>query len=232
MSPPTRYPITVSHVREIALSGGADLGYWREQLRGERLQPAERAGQAELHVGATSARFLGVTFRELVICVFLRQPEGIYLTHAFNSVRAFAWFERTLFHTPYRPARISLDLAPAPAWEVSQASGRLLRAAMSAESATALRAAGPGTDVVWEVPVHLPGLRANRGPGKLFYARLSGVTQTVAFAPDRDTFEIPPAVDDGALRSLLDSQFSPREWIIRAEATHSKSKTVRRPAAS
>ena len=45
MSPPTRYPITVSHVREIALRGVADLGYWREQLRGERVPLTQPFGR-------------------------------------------------------------------------------------------------------------------------------------------------------------------------------------------
>jgi hypothetical protein len=231
MSPPIRYLVTVPHVREIALRGGADLAYWRERLQREGLEPAERAGQAELHLGATSARFLGIPFRELVLCVVLQEPPGIYLAYAYNSVRAFAWFERTLFRTPYYAARIDLELDPAPQFEVSLSSGRLLRADMSPESAAALRRAGPGEDVVWEVPVYLPRPPAKHATSNIFYARLSGLTQTCPFMPECDTFEMASSVNDGTPQMLVESAFSPREWIVRADAIHSKSKTVRRPAA-
>ncbi len=228
MSPPIRYPVTIPHVREIALRGGADLAYWRERLKREGLEPAEHEGQAELHVGSTSARFLGIPFRELVLCVVLQEPPGIYLAYAYNSVRAFAWFERTLFRTPYYAARIALELEPAPLFEVSQASGQLLRADMSPESAAALRRAGPGEEVVWEVPVYLPRPPAKHATSNIFYARLSGLTQTCPFLPGCDTFEMASSVNDDLLQMLVRSAFSPREWIVRADATHAKSKTRRR----
>jgi hypothetical protein len=226
-APPIPYSVTVQNVREIALRGWADLAFWRERLTPEGLRPAEDAGHAVLHLGATAARFLGIRFQELVICVMLREPEGIYLAHAFNPVRAFAWIERTLFGTPYFPAQIAVEV-DAARFAASIAGKPLLLAAMHGHTAEARLAAAPPVDEVWDVPICLPTQSGQRR--KVFYAQLAGQTRTVPFDRERDIFAVHDASQHPALGWLAESQFAPRQWIVRPNATHSKSKTTERLA--
>ena len=53
------------------------------------------------------------------------------------------------------------------------------------------------------------------------------------FSPSEDLVTIRPSRDDTALRSLVESNFAGREWVIRADGSHAKGKTVARgPAAA
>ena len=220
------YAVTVANVRELALRGRADLAFWRERLRPLQLHPLECEGQAVLHIGATSARFYGIRFQELVICVLLGEPEGVYLAQAFNSVRAFAWVERTFFGTPYAWSRIGIEVASEVAYEAHLGDVLLLRAAMGPATSAERLSAAPWTDEDWRVPIYLPPRRPGQ-PGKVFHGRLRGPTRTIPFDPDCDTFHACSDSPFPALDWLSQSRFVPREWIVRPAATHSKSKTVR-----
>ena len=61
----------------------------------------------------------------------------------------------------------------------------------------------------------------------MFYGRITGATQSYPFLPGRDVLEYS---GDGstALGQLFDSEFAPRQWLLRQDATHAKSKTVPR----
>jgi hypothetical protein len=81
----------------------------------------------------------------------------------------------------------------------------------------------------WEGPIFLPASRRASGEeGRLFFGRLQGHTLAFPFVPSADVVSITPSRETGALRDLLDSGFSVVEWLVRADATHGKSKTYRR----
>jgi hypothetical protein len=81
----------------------------------------------------------------------------------------------------------------------------------------------------WSGPIFLP--RRNRrasAPSKLFRAKLEG--HTVAYTFDAtDELAIHPSPTAPAIQCLIDSNFIPREWTLRANATHARSTTISRP---
>lgn len=244
-APPRRYDVQVENVREVSLVGAADLAYWTDRLVPEALRPMVVDGRARVFLCAASARFFGVRFREMSISVIVEPlsvdaacaegriaddradglPTGAFLTQAFNSIRFFAWVERTRFHTPYDFARVEIETEPRVAVTVDQAGGPILRAAMS-QPLAARQPLRDGDDG-WEGPIHLPRRRPTDRP-RLFFGKLTGRTLVHPFDP-ADTFELPGASRLAALKGLVESRFEPLEWHIRPTAAHGKSKTIVRP---
>ena len=81
-------------------------------------------------------------------------------------------------------------------------------------------------DESWEGPVFLPS-PGTANDRRLFFARLRGHTVVHPFSTG-DHFVIEPSAGGGALQPLADARFHPKEWVVRADATHGKSKTYRR----
>jgi hypothetical protein len=232
MSPPVRWAAELVHVREVSLQGTADLTFWARRLAGEGLRPAERDGRAEVQVIAAEGRFWGVRFRELSFSVLVHPPrEGApqgaaYLVRAFNSVRFFAFCERAFFATPYLHGAVRLSAA-VPASVQLVLGGEVV---FAAEMGAGPRGPSRQGEEGWEGPVFLPRRRGATGPGKLFWARLRGQTCAYPFLP-ADAVTIQPATAGEALQALRESQFVGREWVVREDATHAKSKTYPRPEA-
>jgi len=223
-----RYNVEISPVRDITLRGTADLSFWQERLQGQDLAPAaDEDGRAQLLLVAVDAKFMGMRFRESSIALFVRDPpDGVYLVHAFNSSRLFAFVERTFYHTPYYPAKILVETRLPASFEVSLAEGLILGAEMSPDSAADTRKPLRSQEESWEVPILLP--RADsRQEGKLFFARLSGPADAYAFAA-RDTITLTPTPRAPIIEWLAESEFSPQEWAIRETATHARTKSVNR----
>ena len=82
-------------------------------------------------------------------------------------------------------------------------------------------------NALWEGPIFLPGGAARRGYGNLFVARLAGPTDIYPFAPGVDVLKLAPAGGPPALRWLAESGFVAREWHVRGQANHARSKTFR-----
>lgn len=172
-------------------------------------------------MSVTNAKFHGIPFRELSFGVFVSRredsdrPEGLYLVQAFNSVRFFAFVEQTFFSTPYSPGNLSVDIGPPARVELRERGRARFRVEM------ARRSLPSPSDDGWEGPIFLP--RKAQGERKLFFARLRGETTVTPFDPSSDVVEIEaghPVLDD-----LSRSEFHPRDWILRPNATHGKSKT-------
>ncbi|HEY0142399.1 MAG TPA: hypothetical protein VGF48_15985 [Thermoanaerobaculia bacterium] len=197
---PEKFVADLEHVREVTVSGTADLHYWRKRLQEEGLTPSETDGAARILLTAADARFRGVHFRELSVCVFA--GDGAFLVQAFNSVRFFAWVERVIFKTPYTFARVAIDAAA-------------IRSEM-VEAHCGPRKAGPTEVDGFDGPVYLPN-------GRWFRAHIAGLTERIAFDPARDTFQT-------TLAPLLESRFTPREWHLRRDARHAKGNTLPRRA--
>lgn len=220
-APPAKYDVEVHNVREVTLLGTADLPYWSARLRDTGLYPTDVNGRAQIMFCAAAMRFMGIGARELSVSIAVSErPEasrhdGYYLVHAFNSVRLFAWFERTWFHTPYQHAAIHVDPQTPASMQAKWAGTDMLHAFMETGArAPATQGAG------WEGPVYLPN-------GRVFFARLAGDTQTYPFSPG-DRLLVNPVLNIPVLQWLVDSGVVGQEWIVRPNATHGKSRTRRR----
>src|SRR5436190_14365053 len=207
-----KWAAKLSHVREVSLLGTADLAYWADRLQGQGLAPDARDGKAQVLIVAADARFWGVRFREMSVSVLAREDlgetvrKGAYLLHAFNSSRFFAFCERRLFSTPYSHADVRACMDAPASIRVRKSGRRVFRAEMAAGRKPARTAEGG-----WAGPVFLPrrdGAAAHAvGNGRLFFAWIQGHTETYPFLEGKDSVTIAPGPADGALRSVIDSQF-------------------------
>lgn len=224
MSAATRaapWAAVIAPVREVILAGTADLAYWREQLRPEGLQPAEEAGRAALLITVMAAKFNGLPFHELTVVVQVVEGGGAFLVQAFNSSRLLGWAERRLFRTPYFHAAIELNARAPASMIVAPGKTTGLAARMGPG------AAGEPRAEVFDGPIYLPGDGHSRG--EMFAARLEGAATVIPFDPTRDTLVIDPA-GGPVFGHLVASSFRGREWRLRGEATHARSRTAARPA--
>jgi hypothetical protein len=221
MTTPVAYTAVIAPVREVILAGTAELGYWRERLRSEDLQPVEEEGGASLLVTAMESKFSGIPFRELTIAVRVVEGGGVFLAYAFNSSRLLGFAERKLFRTPYFYAAIDFS-ERAPAFIRIPADG------IAAFEARMGDVASPDSrrEELFEGAIYLPG--DGQRPGEVFYARLEGLVDIHPFDPARDTVTIHPEPTAPIFRWLAESGFTGREWRLRGDAIHSRSKTSRR----
>lgn len=144
---PRKFDVVVSPVREVTLVGRADLGHWQRNLAVHGLHPTDANGSAEMLLSSCEARFKGIRFRELSVSVFVTQfaggrtRDGAFLLRAFNSIRFFAFVERTMFRTPYYPQQVALDPQVPAFMRLGDAAQPVLHAAMNKNPATSGRAA-------------------------------------------------------------------------------------------
>jgi hypothetical protein len=235
MNTSVKWAAELAHVREVSLLGTADLAFWKDRLLKEGLLPAESDGRAQLLIIAADSKFVGVRFRELSFCVSVSPPDdGIrqdaaYLVRAFNSCRFFAFCERVFFSTPYYHGAVRVSASLPPSMHLVKKGEVVFAAAMGADPSGLGRGPSRCGEDGWHGPVFLPeGRRRGGRQGKLFVARLHGYTRRYAFLPGTDSVAIGPSTDSEFLQALKDSHFAAREWIIREDATHAKSKTYKR----
>jgi hypothetical protein len=95
--------VEVRNVREVTLLAEAELATWQAVLKQAGLFPFNNQGKAELSISATDLGWMGWRTNEFTIGLTICEREqadtrdGLYLVHAFNSSRLFAWIERTFF---------------------------------------------------------------------------------------------------------------------------------------
>jgi hypothetical protein len=235
MNTAVKWAAELAHVKEVSLLGAADLSFWKDWLKEEGIFPAESDGQAQLLVVAADSKFMGVRFRELSFSVLVASGQdgawrdAAYLAGAFNSCRLFAFCERAFFSTPYRHGAVGVFASPPASISLAKSGEVVFRAQMEACASGPGRQPSRSQEEGWEGPVFLPGNRRGRGrQGRLFFARLRGFTQAYPFLPGRDSVTINPLPDNEVLQALVDSHFVAREWAVRTDATHAKSKTYKR----
>lgn len=232
-----RWVAQLTHVREISLLGTASLAFWGEQLEKEDLVPAENDGKALILIVAAESRYRGVRFRELSFSVLVYhqeqgiQRDGAYLTGAFNSCRFFAFSERVLFSTPYHYGDVRLSTSFPPYIELLQGENVIFRAAMQADARELIGEPARIGEDGWEGAVFLPERRRKDRQRKLFFARMCGHTRAYPFVDSQDTLTIRPPHGSAVLQALIDSHFAGKEWAVREDATHAKSKTYNRAEA-
>jgi hypothetical protein len=217
---PNRFLSTITGVREVALSGTADLPFWRDRLQPEGLAPFVEDGRASLLLTAIESKFRGIPFRELSISIRVSDKGGAtsggaFLAHAFNSSRLLALAERVFFRTPYHLANLTVD--ENPTGMAVSVDGRTLFSARMAGKATPARE----ENALFDGPIYLPG------GTKLFYARLSGASGIYHF-DSLDTITIDPHATNTIFAQLIESNFRGEAWLVRAGAVHARSKTYRR----
>lgn len=201
-----KFVAVVENVKELRLIGTANLDYWNNFLADKPYQPIDKNGFAEIIISATELVWKGFRFNELTITLAI--SEGVFMLYAFNSNRFFAFCERTFFSTPYYFGEVGLD--------------ENLPCRMSLENlfAAKMNNAERLTNEVednWTGTVFLPHMRGE----KYFIAKLSGKTKVCPFdESDKITF---------TEHSIFDlprkSEFVGKEWRMRSNAFHAKSKT-------
>ena len=226
-TPKIRYLAEPKHVREVTLTGATDLGFWSDYLKSEGLAPVRYGDDGQIVVVAAEMVYLGLRFTEVsfsvrAILIHSSGSAGMRLLHAFTTSRIFAWCERALFATPYSHGKCCVSVHGPPSVRLDVQGERVLSAEMSSVERPVMRAG----DESWEVPVFLPS-RGTANDRRLFFARLRGHTVVHPFSTG-DHFAIEPSARGGALQPLADARFHPKEWVVRADATHGKSKTYRR----
>ena len=201
----------------------------------EDLLPSQSGGQAQLLIIASNLKYMGVRFRELSFSVLVSrleagiQQDAAYLVRAFNSCRPFAFCERVFFSTPYYHGDVRVSASLPASMHVVNKGEVVFAAEMGADASALAREPSRSGDDGWEGPVFLPASRRRAGrQGKLFVARLRGYTRTYPFLPGTDSVALRPSPDSEFLQTLRDSHFVAKEWIVREDARHAKSKTYKR----
>jgi hypothetical protein len=235
MGTQVKWAAELAHVREVALVGKADLNFWKDRLLADNLDPAESDdGKAQIMIVGADAKFMGVRFRELSFSVLVRRPDledrqgAAYLARAFNSSRCFAFCERVFFATPYYHGDIGVSASLPASIHLAKEREGVFRVEMRTDIRGPGREPSRRGEEGWEGPVFLPERRPGIRQGNLFFARVCGQTCTYPFLPGVDSVIIEPAHNSEILRPLLDSHFVAREWAVRNDATHAKSKTYKR----
>ncbi len=233
LSAPRKYIAEVRNSQEVSLYGSADLTFWTKQLLPEKLVPVEKNGQAQLMISAVASRWLGVPFSEFMIAVLANPVDhsplvgsspGMYLLTAYNTSRPFTFIEQRYFLTPYTHGVVQVECGQTPSFRLKLRPGEVVSAVR--KSQFPLR---PTVDEIWEGPIYLPPRPAKaRLPGKLFYARLAGLTEISPFQTSEDSFCATATASDPVFGWLMESGFAGREWHIRSAATHARSQTYPR----
>jgi hypothetical protein len=227
---PSKYVTIVHHVKEVSVFGQADLAYWQRYLAREGLTAYDDLGRAQLLLIAADMVWNGARFTELSVSVAVAgagpdQLAGMYCIQAFNSIRVFAWVERTFFQTPYYHARTTVSPTPPIGFALEASGATLLRAARVSSAPPAAR--GPET---FAGPVYLPSaLTRTPRTEKVFYAELTRQTDVFPFAPE-DTLSLTPSPRAPVVGWLHESGFAGTAWHVRPDAVHKKSHTVPAPA--
>lgn len=220
-----RFIVEAQHVKEVSLTGQADLSYWQARLQPHGLFPFTTTGKADVVISATALYAMGRHTNELTIGVpACERPvgdtfDGMFLVQAFNSSRLFAWIERTFFATPYDLGRIQLDDQVPARIALADAGGQVIHLQ---QAAGAVQLTSQDED--WQGPIYLPRRKVgDSGPSQYFVARLAGSTEV--YAADSTTVHLTPRSQWPALQWLLDSGWVAETWRIRRDAVHARSRT-------
>lgn len=217
MTTATPYVTIVEPVLEVTLICRGDAAPWRQSLVREGISLPPQQEEVEIILSAVETKYMGVIFRELSVSLRLDDTQ-VFLVHAFNSNRFFAWVERAWFRTPYYYGK----LVVAPHYIQLSDNGQPHLEARLAESAAALECRTESNE--WQI--RLPAaLRKESSKVHYFNARLEGDTQYYATLPN------PPMLvfGSGLPASLLPLQASKlmvEKWLVRERAKHSKSQTL------
>ena len=225
---PVKYIAVINGGREVSLYGTAGYDYWKARLARENLVPIQTSNGAELLLSAVELKWMGVRFSELSVSISAKEvgdtgKAGIYLASAFNTSKVFSLIERNWFHTPYCYAQVNVTTQTPWSFQLSDGANTILQARRHATVAPKECETG------WKGAIYLPS--RGRGPRQhfdVFFASLSGVTAIAPFDDSYDRIDLAAAKHAPIIQLLIDSGFTAREWRVRSNATHARSKTYKR----
>ncbi len=218
-----RFAAQIRDVRELRLIGCADATLLNRQLVHTPFEIPGGSGFAEITVAAVGLAWRGLRFNELTVSASValrgspKAQAGYLLLRAFNSNPLLAFCERTFFCTPYLSGEINLKVSEPCAMEARSGNARLFRAEMSKADLPA-----HAEDECWEGAVFLPPAESRR----YFVAKLSGMARIRPFL-ESDRIEMTRDARHGVFALLSESGFTGREWRIRLDGFHARSKTYR-----
>ncbi len=216
-----KFVAVVNDVKELRLIGQANLDFWNRQLADKPFQAFDNNGLAEITISATELVWKGFRFNELTIFLTIAEKNdpnkqsGVFLLHAFNSNRFFAFCERAFFSTPYYFGKISLN-ETVPCLMDTRANNQSI---FKAEMRCAEREFDEENEY-WAGAVFLPRSKGE----KYFIAKLSGKSKICRFDKS-DRVELKSDAKYSIFDSLINSDFAGKEWRMRNNAFHAKSKT-------
>lgn len=219
-----KFVAEVKDVRELRLIGNANLDFWNEHLEGKSFQAFQAdGGYAQITIAATELVWKSFQFNELTISLAIAAQDnsqkqiGYLLLRAFNSNRFFAFCERAFFSTPYYFGVVNLRETAPCAMNAQSNNRNFLKAEMSS-------AKRPVTEEneSWEGAIFLPNARRE----KYFIGKLSGKSKVCPFI-ETDLIELQPDAEHDVFELLVNSDFAGKEWRMRSNAFHAKSKTYR-----
>ncbi len=225
--PAVKYVATVHGSREVTLFGMADLAYWENKLAVQNLTPYAVDGQAEIMVSAVASKYMGIRFSEFIIAITVAdepggEAAGAFLLSAYTTSRMFAFVERNIFQTPYTHGFVEVRCEDRPFVRLSLGPDQVFRIERNAKGVS------PAKDATWDGPIYLPNPDRNQASTKRMFARLSGATEICPFVEREDNLILVPTAMDSTFGWLAESGFAPKEWHIRHNATHARSKTYAR----
>lgn len=226
MSSQVKWAAELANVREVSLRGSADLDFWREYLAGEEVVPLNCEGRASIMIVSAEGKFAGVRFREVSVSVVMESasgPDGIplfFLVQAYNSSRFFSWCERVFFATPYYFAQVNIQPRIPAEVRVAREGNMMFHASMSRETLPSEE-----RDDRWMARILLPSRKSTKARKKMFFARILGSTRVYPFQEGADRIVFGGEAETDVFALLKSSRFTPQEWVVRANATHAKSKT-------
>lgn len=211
------YVTVIEPVLEVTLIGTAEYPPWRDLLSEEGLTVDSTPTHASILISAVDSKFRGIRFQEVSISVMVSESR-YFLAHAYNSIAWFALAERVLFRTPYYKGTIAVN---AQHIRLSRGQAALLDASLPADAPKISE-----DERRDEFLIHLPRkMRRQPNQPHYFHARLEG--HATVSAADNRLVHITPAsnANDHIWQVLQDSRFQAEQWLVRATARHSKSKT-------
>lgn len=225
-----QYIATIRNVREVILLSSAASALWNSLPTPAGLNPILVSGRLSVMISATSARWMGLKFRELTISIACSQreaaetPHGYFLAQAFNSSALLAAMERRFFKTPYQKANIEIEADSNVTISLLEDEISLMASRKNLD-----RTGSVNSQEIWQGPIYLPQKGDQmRQSSQLFYACLGGFTQSFAFDHERDVMHIGQSRNQAIFQLLNESEFNAAEWRLRNDAIHARSRTYQR----
>jgi hypothetical protein len=230
-----RWAAQLPNVREVSLSGTADLGFWTDQLEAEELTPLSDNGRAALSIISAVGRFCGTHLSRDQCLGGDRTCQRSWPNPCFLS-RTSIQLESLLCLVRAGLVRHAIRVCRGQTYSIScprpfklRGNGHVAFVGSMSNDAGLGRLPTEERMEQWVGKVLLPSQQSSaKARPKGFFARIAGATRVYPFQEGEDRIELRPFEEDDVFQALLSSSFTPQQWVVRSNATHAKSKTYSR----